>query len=81
VLSKSQFSGGEFLLNVLVELFKSNGVSIESSNGVDDFPELVLIESILKLVVDILKFINTEFSSSLQVVKAEISSSSLLGEW
>jgi len=52
-------------LDVLAELFESDGFSVISSNGVDDFPELIFTESVLELIVDIFEFFDGEFSSSL----------------
>ena len=63
--SEGNFSAGKFLLNVFAELFESDGFSIVSSNSMNDFPELFFTESIFELIVDILEFINSEFSSSL----------------
>jgi hypothetical protein len=68
-------------LNVFAESFESDGLSVESTNGVDDFPELFFIESVLELSVDVLKLFNGELSSSFKVVQTEVSSSALFGEW
>lgn len=63
--SESDFSGSEFFLDVLAELFEGDGFSVISSNSVDDFPKLFFGESVLELIVDIFEFIDGEFSSSL----------------
>jgi len=79
--SKSKLSAGQLLLNVLVELLKGNCLGVVTSNCVNDFPELVLAESVFELVVNVLEFINGELTSSLEVIQTEVSASSFLGEW
>ncbi len=79
--SEGKFSAGEFLLNVLVESFESDGFCVEPSNCVNDFPQLLISKSILELIVDVLKLVNTKFSLSLKIIQTEIRSSSFFSEW
>jgi hypothetical protein len=48
---------------------------------VNDLPKLILIESVLELVIDVLKFINTEFSFSLEIIQTEVSTSAFFCIW
>jgi hypothetical protein len=47
----------------------------------DNFPKLLFRESVFELVVNVLEFINGEFSSSLKVVETEVGTSSFFREW
>ncbi len=47
----------------------------------DDLPKLLVRESVIELTVDVFELVNREFSPSLEIVKAEVGSSSLLAEW
>jgi hypothetical protein len=79
--SEGKFSAGKLLADEFVESFEGNGLGVETSNSVDDFPELFVGISVFELVVDISELINGEFSSSLQIIQAEVGSSSLFAEW
>ena len=81
IKSKGKLSRDKLLLDVLAEFFEGDGFSVESSNCVNNFPELFIIVSVSELLVDVSKLVNGEFSSSLKVIQAEVSSSSFFAEW
>ena len=68
-------------MDILAEFLESDGFSVESSDGVNNFPNLFLGESVFELVIYVLKLIDGEFSSALEVVQAEVGTSSLFAEW
>ena len=78
--SECEFSASKFLLNVFVEFFKSDCFSVISTNSVNDFPKLLFCKSVFELVVNVLELINSKFSSSLKVIKTEVSTSSFFSE-
>lgn len=79
--SECDFSTGKFLLNVFVEFFKSDCFSVISANSVNDFPKLLFAESIFELFVNVFELFNCKFTSSLKVIKTEVSTSSFFSEW
>lgn len=81
IKSESKLSWHKLLLNVLAESLEGDGLSVESSDCVDDLPKLFVSESVIELAVDVLEFIDGEFSSSLQVIQAEVGSSCFFAEW
>ena len=82
ICSRSQQSSPlNFALDVTVELLIRDGFGIESANGMDDLPKLILIVAVFELVVNILEVGDVQLSLSLHVQKSEIGLSSLLAEW
>ena len=65
IKSKGKLSRDKLLLDVLAELLESDGLSVVSSNCVNDFPKLFIIVSVLELIVDVFELFDGEFSSSL----------------
>ena len=70
-----------FALDVGIELLPCNGLGIESSNCVDDLPELVLVVAVFQLLVNILQIVNVQFTFSFNVQKGEVCLSSFIIEW
>jgi len=79
--SDIEFSSGNFLFNIFTELFEGNSLSVESSNCVNNFSKLFIIESISELFVDVSELVDSELPFSLQIIKTEIGSSCFLAEW
>jgi hypothetical protein len=67
-------------MDVLVELFKSDGLSVISSNCVNHLQKLLITESVLELFVDVFQLINSQLSPSLEVVQTKVGSSSFFAE-
>ena len=68
-------------MDVFAEFFEGDGFSVKSSDGVNDFPNLFLAESVFELVVYVLELIDGELSSTLEIVQAEVGAFSLFTEW
>lgn len=79
--SEGKFSVSKSLLNVLVELLKSNSLGVVTSNSVNYFPKLLLSEPVSELLVNIFKFVERQFSCPLKVVQTKVSTSSLFSKW
>lgn len=80
-LRSKQFSPLNLTLDVGVELLIRDGLSIESSNGMDDLPKLILIVAVFELIVNILEVGDVQLPLSLHVQQSEVGLSSLLTEW
>ncbi len=76
IKSESKLYCHKFLLNALPESLEGDGLSVESSDCGDDIPKLFVSESVIELLVDVLEFLDGEFSSFLKVIQAEVGSSS-----
>ena len=71
---------GEFAVDELVELFPSDSFGAIATNSVDDFHQLVVIETVLELVVDVPEVVEVELALALHIQEGKVAASAVFGE-
>ncbi len=71
----------QVFFETLAESLEGDGLRVEFSDCMDDIPKLFVSESVIELLVDVVEFLDGEFSSFLKVIQAEVGSSSFFAEW
>ena len=72
---------GDSAGQVSAELVHGDGVSFESSNGVNDFVQVVILKTVVELLVDVPQVSEIELALSVSVEQGEVSFSAFFGEW